>query len=302
MPKSKNAEDDEFVEEETVLGFHGPLLYPAKVLQVDSKNKAKKQYYVHYQGWSKKWDEWVESDRLLKDNPENRKHASELKDKVKAEKKNKRKSESKKEGKGKKRSKKDGDGEEDEDDDAVDEETVEPDETRVERKEIKIKIPGALKKQLITDWENITKNQKLVPLPREPSVNLILEEFVKSKKTKSAQAEAMTREVIDGIRQYFEKALGKVLLYKFERPQYQEILEKYKDEKQISDVYGAEHLLRLFVKIPGLLGHTQMEQKEATALSTKLSEFLKWLQKKTDFFANEYRATDKEYAKKAEIK
>jgi len=172
----------------------------------------------------------------------------------------------------------------------------------VERKEIKIKIPGALKKQLITDWENITKNQKLVPLPREPSVNLILEEFVKSKKTKSAQAEAMTREVIDGIRQYFEKALGKVLLYKFERPQYQEILEKYKDEKQISDVYGAEHLLRLFVKIPGLLGHTQMEQKEATALSTKLSEFLKWLQKKTDFFANEYRATDKEYAKKAEIK
>jgi len=113
----------------------------------------------------------------------------------------------------------------------------------------------------------------------------------------------MTREVIDGIRQYFEKALGKVLLYKFERPQYQEMLEKNKnDEKQISDVYGAEHLLRLFVKIPGLLGHTQMEQKEATALSTKLSEFLKWLQKKTDFFANDYVPTDKEYAKKAEIK
>jgi len=73
-------------------------------------------------------------------------------------------------------------------------------------------------------------------------------------------------------------------------------------KKQISDVYGAEHLLRLFVKIPGLLGHTQMEQKEATALSTKLSEFLKWLQKKTDFFANDYLPTDKEYAKKAEIK
>jgi len=185
MPKSKNSEDEEFVEDETVLGFHGPLLYPAKVLQVDTKNKTKKQYYVHYQGWSKKWDEWVESDRLLKDNADNRKHASELKDKVKAEKKSaKRKSESKKEGKGKKRSKKDGD-DEDEEDDAVDEETVEPDETRVERKEIKIKIPGALKKQLITDWENITKNQKLVPLPRDPSVNLILEEFVKSKRQKA---------------------------------------------------------------------------------------------------------------------
>jgi len=177
-----------------------------------------------------------------------------------------------------------------------------PTRQELKKKEIKIKIPGALKKQLITDWENITKNQKLVPLPREPSVNFILEEFVKSKKTKSAQAEAITREVIDGIRQYFEKALGKVLLYKFERPQYQEILEKYKDEKQISDVYGAEHLLRLFVKIPVLLGHTQMEQKEATALSSKLSEFLKWLQKKTTFFATEYTPTDKEYAKKAEIK
>jgi len=69
----------------------------------------------------------------------------------------------------------------------------------------------------------------------------------------------------------------------------------------VSDIYGAEHLLRLFVKLPGLLSHTQMDAKETSALTIKLAEFLKWLQKKMEFFATEYLPTDKEYAKKVEI-
>jgi len=54
------------------------------------------------------------------------------------------------------------------------------------------------------------------------------------------------------------------------------------------------------VKLPGLLSHTQMDAKETSALTMKLSEFLKWLQKKNDFFAAEYVPTDKEYAKRVE--
>ncbi len=48
----------------------------------------------------------------------------------------------------------------------------------------------------------------------------------------------------EGIRLYFDKALGSLLLYKFERQQYSEIL-KNSPNKAMSEVYGAEHLLRL---------------------------------------------------------
>ena len=60
-------------------------------------------------------------------------------------------------------------------------------------------------------------------------------------------------EVTAGVKEYFDKSLGVMLLYKFERQQYKEILAKTIDSgdvqwegKTISDVYGPEHLCRLF--------------------------------------------------------
>lgn len=38
---------------ESILGYHGPLLYIAKVLQVDVSGD-KEMYFIHYQKWSKK--------------------------------------------------------------------------------------------------------------------------------------------------------------------------------------------------------------------------------------------------------
>lgn len=55
------------------------------------------------------------------------------------------------------------------------------------------------------------------------------------------------KEVVDGIKIYFDRALGNILLYQFERGQYLEIRKAYPD-KQCSEIYGAEHLLRLFGK------------------------------------------------------
>eukprot|EP00976_Prorocentrum_cordatum_P019522 395531-Prorocentrum_minimum.AAC.7 len=44
--------------------------------------------------------------------------------------------------------------------------------------QMSIALPSSLKKQLINDWELITKDGKLVPLPRKPSVKNLLQQYL----------------------------------------------------------------------------------------------------------------------------
>ena len=60
-----------------------------------------------------------------------------------------------------------------------------------------------------------------------------------------SRATALLSEIISGITLYFDKALGNNLLYRFERAQYVE-QKRASPDKPMSEIYGAEHLLRLF--------------------------------------------------------
>lgn len=59
--------------------------------------------------------------------------------------------------------------------------------------------------------------------------------------------------IVSGLKVYFDKALGSNLLYRFERPQYAEMRKRYvtgptvqvNQEREMSAIYGAEHLLRM---------------------------------------------------------
>jgi hypothetical protein len=53
------------------------------------------------------------------------------------------------------------------------------------------------------------------------------------------------RELVAGVRVYFDRALGKMLLYRFERQQYAALLRDHGADARMSDLYGGEHLLRL---------------------------------------------------------
>jgi mortality factor 4-like protein 1 len=116
-------------------------------------------------------------------------------------------------------------------------------------------MPDALKSILVDDWENITKNLQLVKLPANTPVHSILEEYLSQERSRRIEGTAsydLLEEVIAGIKEYFNKSLGRILLYKYERGQYDDLLRRMGDPmddlaaRQIADVYGAEHLLRLF--------------------------------------------------------
>jgi len=274
---------------------HGPLIYLAKVLKT-KREKQETHLFVHYNNWNKKWDTWVAASDVLDDIPETLEIAKKLQAEVKKMKENKKRKPAKDSDdealvkgekdsgsakKGKRKSM-----------DAADS-SIEPEEEEDSGKSQKVclKIPGQIKKELIHDWENITKNNRITTLPRPSgTVTTILGDFVKAKTKNNTETAEQYIEMCAGIKVYFDRALPFVLLYNQERTQYKEQLASA-GEKQLvaSDIYGAEHLSRLFVKFPELLAHTQLSTPELGLLQPKLADFLKWLGKFTSkYFGKQY--------------
>ncbi|KAK3007754.1 hypothetical protein RJ639_013490 [Escallonia herrerae] len=166
---------------------------------------------------------------------------------------------------------------------------------------VKIQVPSTLKKQLVDDWEFITQQDKLVKLPRSPNVDDILSKYLEYRSKKDGMLLCGEKyrlgesglmmtdavgEILNGIRSYFDKGLPVILLYKNERQQYNEAVA---DNASPSSIYGAEHLLRLFVKLPELLACVNIEEETLVRLQHKLLEFLKFLQKNQGtFFLSAY--------------
>ncbi|KAL0461820.1 UNVERIFIED_CONTAM: protein MRG1 [Sesamum latifolium] len=221
------------------------------------------------------WDEWVGMDRLMKHTEENIQKQQALDKKAGVDKNTKsgRSAQTKPKGsavaKGKKRKADSG-----------------IEDNPATEKLIKIQIPPNLKKQLVDDWEFITQQNKLVKLPRSPSVDEILTKYLEYRSKKDGMMTDAVGEILNGLRSYFDKALPTILLYKKERQQYREAIS---DNVSPSSVYGAEHLLRLFVKLPELLGYVKIEEETLIRLQQKLLEFLKFLQNnQSTFFLASY--------------
>ncbi|NWR55368.1 MO4L1 protein, partial [Bucorvus abyssinicus] len=180
--------------------------------------------------------------------------------------------------------------------------TVESEETFMNRVEVKVKIPEELKPWLVDDWDLITRQKQLFYLPAKKNVDSILEDYANYKKSRgnTDNKEYAVNEVVAGIKEYFNVMLGTQLLYKFERPQYAEILADHPDAP-MSQVYGAPHLLRLFVRIGAMLAYTPLDEKSLALLLNYLHDFLKYLAKNSSalFSASDYEVAPPEYHRKA---
>ncbi|KAL1742359.1 MRG-domain-containing protein [Schizophyllum fasciatum] len=278
---------------ERALCYHGPLIYEAKILKAHNSSgphpitgQEGLHYYVHYKGWKQTWDEWVPVSRLLKMTEENlkTKRALHLGTHLNGESKSAKGSTKGTAGgsgpaargggrkdnnqRGLKRSREEVRGPAKRDD--------------VKRPELKLEMPEAMKVRLVDDWEAVTKNNQLVPLPRNPNVKQMLDEFeafVRTEKpTGLPDPDALLTSVLSGLKTYFDKALGKNLLYRFERPQYASIREKYDAEgKEMSEAYGAEHFLRMLVSLPQMVASSSMDAETANALGVYCKVLVDWL-------------------------
>ncbi|RVE71803.1 hypothetical protein OJAV_G00055220 [Oryzias javanicus] len=275
--------------------FMGHCSTKLSVLKQTSRTNKSNTSFIS--GWNKNWDEWVPESRVLKYVDSNLQKQKELQ-RANQDHYNKQKPPGAGEGTSsggdpthpprKKRARVDP--------------TVESEETFINRVEVKVKIPEELKPWLVDDWDLITRQKQLVHLPAKKNVDGVLEDYANYKKSRgnSDSKEFAVNEVVAGIREYFNVMLGTQLLYKFERPQYADILANHPDTP-MSQIYGASHLLRLFVRIGAMLAYTPLDEKSLALLLSYLQDFLKYLVKNSAslFNASDYEVAPPEYHRKA---
>ncbi|KAK3684225.1 MRG-domain-containing protein [Podospora appendiculata] len=177
-----------------------------------------------------------------------------------------------------------------------------------QRPSIKLPLPDHLKAMLVDDWENVTKNNQLVPLPHAHPVDEILNDYLNYERPNRQEGSAsleVLEEIIAGLREYFDKCLGRILLYRFERMQFHELHLQWNSDaadehKGPCDTYGAEHLSRLLVSLPELIAQTNMDQQSVNRLREELTKFTTWFGRHvTNYFVSEYETPSQEYVDKA---
>ncbi|KXX79985.1 Chromatin modification-related protein eaf3 [Madurella mycetomatis] len=307
-----------FQKDERVLCFHMEMLYEAKILDVmPGENGEGWQYKIHYKGWKSSWDDWVPQDRVRKFTDENKDLASQLLAQFKMLQSGKTAKQPKKgaratgsdmssargseertagtttaSGRGPRRAR---------------DFDLEHEDNFHNRPSIKLPLPDHLKAILVDDWENVTKLQQLVPLPHAHPVEEILGDYLAHERPNRQEGSAsmdILEETVAGLREYFDKALGRILLYRFERAQYHEMHQLWNSDeskqKNAGDTYGAEHLARLLVSLPELVAQTNMDQQSVNRLREELMKFTNWFSRQvTKYFVSEYETPAADYHEKA---
>lgn len=191
--------------------------------------------------------------------------------------------------------------------------------------QLRLHIPPLLKKIVLDDSEQVNLKGQLLPLPRKahgrPTVNDILKDYEDALAKEAAREAARedaeppnsqvveaAREMVAGLRRYFDQGLRHFLLYSHEMQQADAALGlssgsggaatppntegggkaggstagrpagggggAQPPRRSPCDVYGAEHLVRLFVKLPELVPVAYMTAPDVVRLEQQLHDLM----------------------------
>jgi mortality factor 4-like protein 1 len=120
--------------------------------------------------------------------------------------------------------------------------------------QLRLRIPATLKQIILDDYDRVTQQGLALPLPRSAHGSPVVADIVREWREGKAGQEGVDVAAVDavaaGLVSYFDNALRQCLLYSCEVPLYEAAVT---GDVAPSEVYGAEHLARLCVKLPELV-------------------------------------------------
>ncbi|KAK7602322.1 hypothetical protein V9T40_007911 [Parthenolecanium corni] len=323
--KERKYEKAQFHEGEKILCYHGPLIYEGKCIHL-KEVEAKFEYFIHYNGWSKNWDEWVPENRLLKLNDENLK----MKDELMKNRKNSKKTYKRRTSIGSAGDKEENNSRSNSPKPNLARKSVtipvsRNSFTRIERHDrqqdllslrkrkepattieyvenirVNVQLPENLRLLLCYDLDLITRRKKVTKVPARITVDEITDKYVTHKTSLTEPALASRyKETANALRNYFDLVLDKKLLYSFEKVQHLKLVEN-KTAFVASSAYGAVHLVRLFVKVGHLIAHLPVDEIGASSVEENINDYLRYLNLNIGKFVNieDYQPTSSDYQKK----
>ncbi|VDD81692.1 unnamed protein product [Mesocestoides corti] len=190
--------------------------------------------------------------------------------------------------------------------------TGETDEGLLKRPRINVVFPDALRAWLVDDWDLTTKQSRLFDLPARKPIAGIFEDYLEQTGAEAPPKEAteesrepvitpdLRHEFVAGLRVNFNFILGSQLLYKFERPQYAELLKTHAGQEMV-ELYGPMHLLRLLVKLRDLITFVKVDHGSVAVLEAIVADFVAFLDRNQNeyFKLEDYTVATPDYLRAA---
>jgi len=164
----------------------------------------------------------------------------------------------------------------------------------------RICIPPKLEKLLVDDHVYINEQEKLVDVPQKHTVATLLKSYTKANTAKYGAEIKRARIELNSLRELFNLTLSNRLLYKFERTQLGDLIEKYPNVPSC-DLYGVPHLIRFLSTMEVSMKKHGIGEEDVSRIRFHVQELLDYIDANLEnlFTAQSYFNAPLDYQRRA---